>query len=134
MQPEEQALLLSQAMQIYQIWVKVKDKSGCGKPKMTAKRTKQLETAITDFGFDKVKAVMEFFLTDHKYAVYMRNNNHVGLDNILRKTKFTEKHALATRGSNERFKDLSQPTTPEPKKMAVENGVYLPWVIVGGNE
>ena len=133
--PEEKVKQLTQVTLLYQIWVKVKEKSGCGTPKLTPKRTKQIIKAIEQFEFDKVKSVLEFFLTDHSYAVYMRTNNYVSLDNILRPSKFAEKHALATKGFNSSFKDKSKPP-PEPKekKIQVQDGVFLPWTISDDGE
>ena len=62
----------------------------------------------------------------------MRTNNYVSLDNILRPTKFAEKHALATKGFNQSFKDKSQkPEQPKENKIQVEDGVFLPWTIAG---
>ena len=132
MLPEEKVKQLTQVTLLYQIWVKVKEKSGCGKPRLTPKRTKQIEKAVQEFGFDKVKDVLDFFLSDHKYAAYMRTNNYVSLDNILRPTKFAEKHALATKGFNQSFKDKSQKSEePKENKIQVEDGVFLPWTIAG---
>lgn len=133
--PEEKIKQLSQITLLYQIWVKVKEKSGCGKPKLTPKRSKKIEDAIVQFGFDKVKDVFEFFLSDHSYAAYMRTNNYVSLDNILRPSKFAEKHALATKGFNKSFKEKNKPPEPvQEKKIQVEDGVYLPWTISTNEE
>ena len=134
MLPEEKVKQLTQVTLLYQIWVKIKEKSGCGKPKLTPKRTKKIASAIEQFEFDKVQAVLEFFLTDHNYAVYMRTNNYVSLDNILRPSKFAEKHALATKGFNDSFTDKSKPPQPKENKIQVQDGVFLPWTISSGGE
>lgn len=75
-----------QISHVFGLWVELKEKAGfVRKPLLTDKRKQLITEMLSKHNYEDITIVFELLLSEDKYAVYMRDNKYIELDNIFRK-------------------------------------------------
>lgn len=75
-----------QISHVFGLWVELKEQAGFKrKPVLTDKRRKIITEMLYKHNYDDIILVMQYLSSEDKYAVYMRDNKYIELDNIFRK-------------------------------------------------
>jgi hypothetical protein len=75
-----------QISHVFGLWVELKEQAGFKrKPILTDKRKNTISEMLSKHNYDDIISVIKFLTSEDKYAVYMRDNKYIELDNIFRK-------------------------------------------------